>query len=127
MPRAGWWHLVEREGRRPGRRRLAGSFCAASRCAGAKTSNRAIVHRLGVTEKAVRKLAGPSKPASASLHPATSTAAEKPAAISLSSPVVCDILDIGRRRWKASALICGEKEGGHPVAAPEAADDERCR
>jgi len=33
------------------------------RYARGEMSNRAIAHRLGVTEKAIRKLAGPSKPA----------------------------------------------------------------
>ena len=45
-------------------------------------SNREIAHRLGVTEKAIRKLVGPSKPAeSAQLAlPAITTKAEKPRA-----------------------------------------------
>ena len=44
-------------------------------------SNRAIAHRLGVSEMAIRKLVGPSKPESEQLAlPAIPTAAEKPAA-----------------------------------------------
>jgi transposase len=44
-------------------------------------SNRAIAHRLGVSEMAIRKLVGPSKPESEQLAlPAIPTAAENPAA-----------------------------------------------
>jgi hypothetical protein len=43
-------------------------------------SNRAIAHRLGVSEMAIRKLVGPSKPGEQLALPAIPTAAEKPAA-----------------------------------------------
>src|SRR5205085_12104852 len=56
--------LGREEGWRRGRRRISGK-----RLRGIETlksegmSNRAIAHRLGVSEKAIRKLVGPSKPA----------------------------------------------------------------
>ena len=66
-------------------------------------SNRAIAHRLGVSENAIRKLVGPSKPAeSAQLAlPAIATAAEEPAATpvpSTSRAAKMEIAPLNRRR-----------------------------
>jgi hypothetical protein len=78
-------------------------------------SNRAIAHRLGVTERAIRKLVGPSKPAeSAQLAlPAITTEAGKPAASGV-----------------PSATPSGEDEdratesAAETVTAPEAVNDD---
>src|SRR5262252_7764379 len=75
--------LGREEGWRRGRRRISDKRLRAIELLKSQgMSNRAIAHRLGVTEKAIRKLVGPSKPAeSAQLAlPAITTEAEKPAA-----------------------------------------------
>jgi transposase len=71
------------EGWRPGRRRISGERLRTIEMLKSRgMSNRAIAHRLGVTEKAIRKLVGPSKPAeSAQLaFAAITTEAGKPTA-----------------------------------------------
>ena len=74
--------LCREEGWRRGRRRISGKRLRSIEMLKSQgMSNRAIAHRLGVSEKAVRKLAGPSKPAeSAQLAFAeiTAAAARKP-------------------------------------------------
>ena len=56
--------LCREEGWRRGRRRISGKRLRSIEMLKSQgMSNRAIAHRLGVSEKAVRKLAGPSKPA----------------------------------------------------------------
>ena len=75
--------LGREEGWRPGRRRISGKRLRSIEMLKSQgMSNRAIAHRLGVTERAIRKLVGPSKPAeSAQLAlPAITTEAGKPAA-----------------------------------------------
>jgi transposase len=75
--------LGREEGWRPGRRRISGKRLRSIEMLKSQgMSNRAIAHRLGVTEKAIRKLVGPSKPAeSAQLAlPAITAEAGKPAA-----------------------------------------------
>jgi hypothetical protein len=75
--------LGREKGWRPGRRRICGKRLRSIEMLKSQgMSNRAIAHRLGVTEKAIRKLVGPSKPAeSAQLAlPAITTKAERPAA-----------------------------------------------
>jgi transposase len=69
--------LCREEGWRRGRRRIFGKRLRSIEMLKSQgMSNRAIAHRLGVSEKAVRKLAGPSKPAeSAQLAFAEITAA----------------------------------------------------
>jgi hypothetical protein len=84
-------------------------------------SNRAIAHRLGVSEMAIRKLVGPSKPAeSAQLAlPAIPTTTEKPTTTGVP---VATLSGEGRDRATRSAE---ESIGdGDPVAAPEAANDD---
>jgi transposase len=81
--------LGREEGWRRGRRRISGK-----RLRGIETlksqgmSNRAIAHRLGVTENSIRKLVGPSKPeASAQLAlPEITAAPEKPVQTGVTSP-----------------------------------------
>src|SRR5215475_15439340 len=70
------------EGWRRGRRRIAGKRVRSIEMLKSQgMSNRAIAHRLGVSEMAIRKLVGPSKPESEQLAlPAIPTAAKKPAA-----------------------------------------------
>src|SRR5215475_10902936 len=79
--------LGREEGWRRGRRRISGKRLRSIEMLKSQgMSNRAIAQRLGVTENAIRKLIGPSKPESAQLAlPATSTAAEKLAATSMPS------------------------------------------
>ena len=55
--------LGREEGWRRGRRRISGKRLRSIEMLKSKgMSNRAIAHRLGVNEKAIRKLVGPSKP-----------------------------------------------------------------
>jgi len=80
--------LGREEGWRRGRRRISAKRLRSIEALKSQgMSNRAIAHRLGVSENAIRKLAGPSKPPqSAQLAlPAISTAAEKRAATSVPS------------------------------------------
>jgi hypothetical protein len=78
-------------------------------------SNRAIAHRLGVNEKAIRKLVGPSKPESEQLAlPAIPTAAEKLAATDVPSATASG--EDGDRTTESADRA--------PVAAPEAANDD---
>src|SRR5262250_2822018 len=67
------------------------------RYARGEMSNRAIAHRLGVTEKAIRKLAGPSKPAESAqlVLPAITTEAEKPAASGVPSATPSGVDEAG--------------------------------
>jgi transposase len=71
--------LGREEGWRRGRRRVSGKHLRSIEMLKSQgMSNRAIAHRLGVSEKAIRKLVGPSKPAeSAQLGFAEITAAGK--------------------------------------------------
>jgi transposase len=113
--------LGREEGWRPGRRRISGKRLRSIEALKSQgMSNRAIAHRLGVTEKAIRKLVGPSKPESAQLAlPAISTAAEKPAATSV--PSATSTAEDGERPPRSA----GEKPGGrHPVTPAAANDDE---
>jgi transposase len=93
--------LGQEEGWRRGRRRISGKRLRSIetlRCHG--MSNRAIAHRLGVSENAIRKLVGPSKRESAQLALAAITpAAEKPA---------------------TKAMPSATRD---PITAPEAAND----
>jgi DNA-binding CsgD family transcriptional regulator len=56
--------LGREKGWRPGRRRIFGKRLRSIEMLKSQgMSNRAIAHRLGITEKAIRKLVGPSTPA----------------------------------------------------------------
>src|SRR6201997_640398 len=80
--------LGSEKGWRRGRRRISGKRLRSIDVLKSQgMSNRAIAHRLGVTEKAIRKLVGPSKPVeSAQLALlAMTTAAEKPRATGVPS------------------------------------------
>jgi transposase len=112
--------LGREEGWRRGRRRISAQRLRTIETLKSQgMSNRAIAHRLGVSEMAIRKLVGPSKPESEQLAlPAIPTAAEKPAATEAPSAPSTE----GGAGTTASA----EEEGGDhaPVTAPEAANDD---
>src|ERR1700731_3496328 len=82
--------LCREEGWRRGRRRISGKRLRSIEMLKSQgMSNRAIAHRLGVSEKAVRKLAGPSKPvesAQFAFAEITTTVAEKPPTTHVPSP-----------------------------------------
>src|SRR5499433_3681190 len=108
--------LGHETGWRRGRRRISAKrLRTIERLKSQGMSNRAIAHRLGVTEKAIRKLVGPSKRAeSAQLAlPAITAEAEKPAASGV-----------------PSATLSGEDEdramesAQETVTAPEAVNDD---
>jgi len=108
--------LGREEGWRRGRRRISGKRLRSIETLKSQgMSNRAIAQRLGVTEKAIRKLVGSSKPVeSAQLAlPAMTTAAEKPRATGVPS-------DTRGGEDRDSAM----KSADETVAAPEAADDD---
>src|SRR5215813_5708547 len=74
--------LGREEGWRRGRRRISGKRLRTIEMLKSHgLSNRAIAHRLGVSEMAIRKLVGPSKPDESALLalPAITTSAEEPA------------------------------------------------
>jgi hypothetical protein len=76
--------LGREEGWRRGRRRISGKRLRSIEMLKSQgMSNRAIAHRLGVSERAIRKLVGPSKPAESAQHALagiTTAAAGKPPA-----------------------------------------------
>jgi transposase len=83
-------------------------------------SNRAIAHRLGVDEKAIRKLVGPSKPESEQLAlPVVPSAAEKPAGTDVPSA-----RPRAEANDRATRLVEEKVEDGDPITAPEAANDD---
>src|ERR1700674_1251401 len=88
--RGGMAALGREEGWRRGRRRISGKRLRSIEMLKSQgMSNRAIAHRLGVSEKAVRKLAGPSKPvesAQFAFAEITTTVAEKPPTTDVPSP-----------------------------------------
>jgi len=109
------------EGWRRGRRRISGKRLRSIEILKSQgMSNRAIAHRLGVNEKAIRKLVGPSKAdVSAELGlPVIKTDAEKPSASRVPSP--------SREERDRAVQSAEEKKtrDGDPVAAPEAANDD---
>jgi len=82
-------------------------------------SNRAIAQRLGVTENAIRKLIGPSKPATDAQLALTGipTTAGKPAE--------SDVPSASGKNADCTAPPTNDHAGDrHPIAAPEAADDD---
>jgi len=113
--------LGRKEGWRRGRRRISGKRQRSIEMMKSQgMSNRTIAHRLGVSEKAIRNLVGPSKPAeSAPLAlAAITTAAEKPAVTGvLSAKSTGEHGDRATRSVKESAEDCD------PITAPEAEDN----
>ena len=114
--------LSREEGWRRGRRRISGKRLRSIEMMKSQgMSNRAIAHRLGVSENAIRKLVGPSKPAaSAQLAlPAIPTAAEKPAATGapVGTPAMADT------KGGDVSAEAGSRDRD-PITAPEAANDD---
>ena len=114
--------LGREEGWRRGRRRIPSKRLRTIEMLKSQgMSNRAIAHRLGVSENAIRKLVGPSKPAeSAQLGlPAIKTDAEKPAESGV--PSAASSGEDGDRSTRSVEENAAELD---PVSAPEAANDD---
>jgi len=113
-------------GREPGwhrgRRRISGKRLRSIEMLKSQgMSNRAIAHRLGVTENAIRKLVGPSKPAESTQFalPAIPSAAEKPAPTDVPSATPS-----AEEKDRTTRSAVKEVEDRDPVTAPEAANDD---
>jgi transposase len=114
--------LGREEGWRHGRRRISGKRLRSIEILKSQgMSNRAIAHRLGVTENAIRKLIGPSKQAeSAQLGlPEIPTTVETPAAISMPSATPSG----GGGDWATQSME-NKAENRDSINAPEAANDD---
>jgi transposase len=112
--------LSREEGWRRGRRRISAQRLRSIEMLKSQgLSNRAIAHRLGVSEMAIRKLVGPSKPESEQLAlPAIPITAEKSTPTDAPSATSTEDED----RTAASAE---QNTGDHAsVTAPEAANDD---
>jgi transposase len=113
--------LGNEEGWRRGRRRISGKRLRSIemlKCQG--LSNRAIAHRLGVSENAIRKLVGPSKRESAQL----ALAAITPAAAKPVTKAVPSATPSGEDEDHVSRSAEGYSGGRDPITAPEAANDD---
>jgi transposase len=114
--------LGREKGWRRGRRRISGKRQhSIETLKSRRMSNRAIAQRLGVSEKAIRNMVGPSKPAeSAQLALATiTTAAEKRAATG--APFAKSTCEVGDRATRSAEESTGD---GDPITAPEAGNDD---
>jgi hypothetical protein len=114
--------LGREEGWRRGRRRISGKRLRSIEMLKSQgMSNRAIAQRLGVTEKAIRKLVGPSKPVeSAQLALlAMTTAAEKLRATGVPSDT-----RVGEEKDRATQSAEEKTEDRDPLLVPEAANDD---
>jgi transposase len=113
--------LRREEGWRRGRRRISVKRLRSIEILKSQgMSNRAIAHRLGVTENAIRKLIGPSKPEGEQLAlPAISTAADKPAATGAPSATPS-----GGEGDRATQSTENKADARDPVPAPEATNDD---
>lgn len=121
--------LAQEAGWRRGQRRISGKrLRTIEMLKNQGMSNRAIAHRLGVNEKAIRKLVGPSKPIDITQPPfagTTTAAAEKPPATRASSatatgddadrstPSADDDVD------RASPSVDDRADNVDPTAAPD--------
>jgi transposase len=106
-------------GWRRGRRRISGKRLRNIEILKSQgMSNRAIAHRLGVTENAIRKLVGPSQPADSTqlALPAIPTAAQKSASTGASAETTD-----GKRATASAEEEAGDRE---PVTTVEAANDD---
>src|ERR1700738_4840586 len=112
--------LGREEGWRRGRRRISGQRLRSIELLKSQgMSNRAVAHRLGVSEKAVRKVAGPSKPvesAQFAFAEITTTVAEKPPTTDVPSPKSTG--DDGDRATSYAGARAGDRD---PITA--SADD----
>jgi transposase len=112
--------LGKEEGWRRGRRRISGKRLRSIEMLKSQgMSNRAIAHRLGVSENAIRKLVGPSKRESTQLAlPAIPPAAEKQA-----TNAVPSAKRSGEDRDHASRSLEEHLGDRDPIAAPDAANE----
>jgi len=113
--------LGRKEGWRRGRRRISGKRQRSIEMMKSQgMSNRTIAHWLGVSEKAIRNLVGPSKSAeSAPLAlAAIRTAAEKPAVTGVPSAK-----STGEHGDRATRSVKESAEDCDPITAPEAGDN----
>ncbi len=115
--------LGREQGWRRGRRRVSGKRLRSIDVLKSQgMSNRAIAHRLGVSEKAIRKLVGPSQPAESTqlaLADITSAAAEPPSATSaLPANSTSDAVD---RAMPSEYDRAGERDS---IVAPDEDDAE---
>jgi transposase len=114
--------LRREEGWRRGRRRISVKRLRSIEILKSQgMSNRAIAHRLGVTENAIRKLIGPSKATeSAQLgFPEIPKTAETPAATGVPS-----VAPSGGEGDRATRSTENKADDRDPVPAPEAANDD---
>jgi transposase len=113
--------LGREEGWRRGRRRISAQrLRSIEMLKSQEMSNRAIAHRLGVSEMAIRKLVGPSKPESEQLAlPAIPTAVEKSAKSGVPS-----FTSAGEDEDRPTRSAEEETEDCDPVTGPEAANDD---
>jgi hypothetical protein len=109
--------LGREEGWRRGRRRISGQrLRSIERLKSQGMSNRAIAHRLGVSEKAIRKLVGPSKPAEnaqLTFAETTTAATEKPPATGV--PSAQSTGDVADRAMLSAEERAGDRD---PIAVP---------
>jgi len=112
--------LGKEEGWRRGRRRISGKRLRSIEMLKSQgMSNRALAHRLGVSENAIRKLVGPSKRESAQLVlPAITPAARKQA-----TNAVPSAKPSGEDGDHASQSVEEHSGDRDPIAAPEAANE----
>src|ERR1700756_4035987 len=114
--------LSREEGWRRGRRRISGKRLRSIEMLKSQgMSNRAIAQRLGVTENAIRKLIGPSKPTTDTQLALAGipTAAGKPAESGVPSATPS-----GKNPDRTTPPTNDHAGDCHPIAAPEAADDD---
>jgi transposase len=114
--------LGREEGWRRGRRRISGKRLRSIEMLKSQgMSNRAIAQRLGVTENAIRKLIGPSKPTTDTQLALAGipTAAGKPAESGVPSATPS-----GKNPDRTAPPTNDHAGDCHPIAAPEAADDD---
>jgi transposase len=113
--------LGREEGWRRGRRRISGKRLRSIEMLKSQgMSNRAIAHRLGVSENAIRKLVGPSKRESAQLALAAITpAVEKPA--TNAAPSATPSGEDGDHASRSAEEHSGDRD---PIPAPETANDD---
>ena len=111
--------LGREEGWRRGRRRICGKRLRSIEMLKSQgMSNRAIAHRLGVSEKAIRKLVGPSQPtdsAQLALDGISATAAERPAMSVLSTTSAGEDADRAPGRAGDRTATIAPADDGEPV------------
>jgi transposase len=114
--------LAREEGWRRGRRRISGKRLRSIEMLKSQgMSNRAIAQRLGVTENAIRKLIGPSKPAT---DAQLALAGIPTAAGKLAESGVPSAPPSGENADRTAPPTNHHAGDRNPIAAPEAADDD---